>query len=224
MIYCVEDEQNIREIILYTLKSTGFEAEGFEESISFFKALKKQKPALILLDIMLPNTDGVDILRMLKEDAETASIPVIMATAKGTEYDKIKSLDMGADDYLVKPFGMMEMVSRIKAVLRRATPKDQSHTLCFEQIVMNLDEHIVYVNAERIDLTYKEFNLLHVFLSHPNMVFTRTQLFTSVWSADYLGEERTVDMHVSTLRQKLQDAGKCIKTVRGVGYRMEKSV
>lgn len=221
MIWCVEDDTGIRDIEIYTLLSTGFKAKGFSDGASFFEALKYEKPELILLDVMLPGEDGVEILKQLKSSPETCMIPVIMATAKGMEYDKIQSLDLGADDYLVKPFGMMEMVSRVKAVLRRCKPSTVQHLLKTGELTMNLDEHTVTVNEKRVQLTYKEFEILKLFLSHPGMVFTREQLFSDVWGSDYVGETRTVDMHIRTLRQKLDSYGEIIQTVRNVGYRME---
>lgn len=183
--------------------------------------MKTEIPELIILDVMLPGTDGVEILKTLKESSETCSIPVIMATAKGMEYDKIQSLDIGADDYLVKPFGMMEMVSRVKAVLRRCKPASVQHLLKAGGLVMNIDERTVTINGERIELTYKEFEILKLFLSHIGIVFTRERLFADVWGENFVGETRTVDMHIRTLRQKLGKFGENIKTVRSVGYRME---
>ena len=176
---------------------------------------------MIILDIMLPGEDGVELLKFLKDSPDTCRIPVIMATAKGMEYDKIQSLDLGADDYLVKPFGMMEMVSRVKAVLRRCNPTEVEHLLKAGGLVVNLDEHTVTADSERIQLTLKEFELLRLFLSHPGIAFTRDQLFNDIWGADYVSETRTVDMHIRTLRVKLGDYGKMIETVRGVGYRLE---
>lgn len=221
MILCVEDDASIRDIEVYTLNSTGFEAKGVADGDAFRAALREQKPELVLLDVMLPGEDGVSLLQFLKSSPETAEIPVIMATAKGMEYDKIQSLDLGADDYLVKPFGMMEMVSRVKAVLRRCRPAPVQHILKSDGLTVNLDEHTVTADSERVQLTYKEFELLRLFLSHPGVAFTRDQLFSEIWGEDYIGETRTVDMHIRTLRQKLGEYGKCIETVRGVGYRLE---
>ena len=221
MILCVEDDASIRDIEVYTLNSTGFEAKGVADGEAFRAALREQKPELVLLDVMLPGEDGVSLLRFLKSSPETAEIPVIMATAKGMEYDKIQSLDLGADDYLVKPFGMMEMVSRVKAVLRRCRPAPVQHILKSDGLTVNLDEHTVTADSERIQLTYKEFELLRLFLSHPGVAFTRDQLFSEIWGEDYIGETRTVDMHIRTLRQKLGKYGARIETVRGVGYRLE---
>ena len=221
MIWCVEDDPSIRDIEVYALTSTGFEARGFEDGGSFWKALQAEKPELVILDVMLPGRDGVTLLKMMKASEELREIPVIMATAKGTEYDKIQSLDLGADDYLVKPFGIMEMVSRVKAVLRRCKPKISSNLLKLEGLVLNPDEHTVSVDGERIALTYKEYELLHLFLSHPGIAFTREQLLSNVWNTEYFGETRTVDMHIRTLRQKLGRYGHIIETVRNVGYRLE---
>ena len=221
MIWCVEDDSSIRDIEVYALSSTGFDVRGFEDGDSFWKALQSEKPELVVLDVMLPGKDGVTLLRMMKASEELQDIPVIMATAKGTEYDKIQSLDLGADDYLVKPFGIMEMVSRVKAVLRRCKRSAPSNLLKLEGLVLNPDEHTVTVDGERIILTYKEYELLHLFLSQPGIAFTREQLLSSVWNAEYLGETRTVDMHIRTLRQKLGSYGHLIETVRNVGYRLE---
>lgn len=221
MILCVEDDASIRDIEVYTLNSTGFEAKGVADGDAFRAALREQKPELVLLDVMLPGEDGVSLLQFLKSSPETAEIPVIMATAKGMEYDKIQSLDLGADDYLVKPFGMMEMVSRVKAVLRRCRPAPVQHVLKSDGLTVNLDEHTVTADSERVQLTYKEFELLRLFLSHPGVAFTRDQLFSEIWGEDYIGETRTVDMHIRTLRQKLGKYGARIETVRGIGYRLE---
>lgn len=221
MIWCVEDDASIRDIEVYALNSTGYQAKGFEDGASFFEALKKEKPELVLLDVMLPETDGIEILKRMKASFEYCDIPVIMATAKGAEYDKVQSLDLGADDYLVKPFGMMEMVSRVKAVLRRCKPQTLSHVLQVGELCVNYDEHTVTLNGERITLTFKEFELLKLLLSHSGMVFTRDQLYSLIWGSDFCGETRTVDMHIRTLRQKLGEYGDLIETVRNVGYRME---
>lgn len=220
-IWCVEDDASIRDIEVYTLQSTDFQAKGFADAVSFRNALATETPDLIILDIMLPGEDGVELLKFLKENPDTSKIPVIMATAKGMEYDKVHSLDLGADDYLVKPFGMMEMVSRVKAVLRRCKPSDTQHILKVGGLVVNPEEHTVTADGERIQLTLKEFALLRLFLSHPGMAFTRDQLFNDIWGTDYVGETRTVDMHIRTLRGKLGDYGSMIETVRGIGYRFE---
>ena len=221
MIWCVEDDASIREIEVYTLNSTGFQARGFADGATFREALETETPELVLLDVMLPGEDGVSLLRYLRQTPRTQAVPVIMATAKGMEYDKIQSLDMGADDYLVKPFGMMEMVSRVKAVLRRCAPAQQSHRLSSGGVTLDLDGHTVTAEGQRVTLTFKEFELLRLFLAHPGMAYTRDQLFNDVWGADYVGESRTVDMHIRTLRQKLGTCGEHIATVRGVGYRWE---
>lgn len=221
MIYCVEDDASIRDIELYTLRSTGFSAEGFADGEAFFAALSRELPELVILDVMLPKTDGVEILTALKADPRTRDVPVIMATAKGAEYDKIQSLDLGADDYLVKPFGMMEMVSRVKAVLRRSAPRDAARLLTKGGLTVNLTEHTVLVDGARVELTLKEYELLRLFLENPGRVFTRDSLLSEIWGMDYDGETRTVDVHIRTLRQKLNGAGGVIETVRGVGYRLE---
>ena len=221
MIWCVEDDSSIRDIEVYALTSTGFEATGFEDGDSFWNALQSETPELVILDVMLPGKDGVALLKMMKDTEEFRDIPVIMATAKGSEYDKIQSLDLGADDYLVKPFGIMEMVSRVKAVLRRCKPAKATHQLKMNGLVLNPDEHTVTIDGERVILTYKEYELLHLFLSQPGIAFTREQLLTSVWNTEYFGETRTVDMHIRTLRQKLGNYGHIIETVRNVGYRLE---
>ena len=221
MIWCVEDDPSIRDIEVYALSSTGFEARGFEDGDSFWDALQSEKPELVVLDVMLPGRDGVTLLKMMKASEELREIPVIMATAKGSEYDKIQSLDLGADDYLVKPFGIMEMVSRVKAVLRRCRPKTSNSLLKLDGLVLNPGEHTVSIDGERIALTYKEYELLHLFLSQPGIAFTREQLLSNVWNTEYFGETRTVDMHIRTLRQKLGSYGHIIETVRNVGYRLE---
>ncbi len=221
MIWCVEDDSGIRDIEMYALNSAGFETRGFEDGLSIWEALKKEKPELIILDVMLPGMDGIEILSRLKDEAEYRGIPVIMATAKGQEYDRIRGLDLGADDYIVKPFSVMEMVSRVKAVLRRSQTQQVSKLLKVGGLVVNLDEHTVVADGNRVQLTYKEFELLRIFLSHPGMVYTRDQLFSQVWNMDYMGDSRTLDSHIRTLRQKLGDYGKRIETVRNVGYRWE---
>ncbi|MEF2811958.1 MAG: response regulator transcription factor [Oscillospiraceae bacterium] len=222
MIFCVEDDAGIRDLMIYTLNASGFRAVGFENSREFYAALADDTPELIMLDIMLPGEDGISILKRLKADARTADIPVIMATAKGNEYDKVIGLDLGADDYLAKPFGMMEMASRVRAVLRRSgRAAEKQQLIRVGGLEMNLGEHIVTADGIRIQLTLKEFELLHTFMTSPGRAFTREQLLSSVWSEDFLGETRTVDVHVGTLRQKLGSCGKYIRTVRGVGYKLE---
>ncbi|WP_251317522.1 response regulator [Flintibacter muris] len=221
MIFCVEDDESIRSLELYALNAAGFEARGFEDGGSFLEALQTEKPELVLLDVMLPGTSGVELLKLMRQPGENREIPVIMATARGAEYDKIQSLDLGADDYLVKPFGMMEMVSRVKAVLRRCRPRQERDVLTAKELSMDLTERTVTAGGRRIALTYKEFELLRLFLSAPGVAFTREKLLASVWDAEFSGETRTVDMHIRTLRQKLGNYGGMIETVRNVGYRLE---
>lgn len=221
MIYCVEDDESIQSLELYTLRSAGFEAEGFVDGDCFLAALRCGKPELVILDVMLPGKSGVELLRELKASGDTGDIPVIMATAKGAEYDKIQSLDLGADDYLVKPFGMMEMVSRVRAVLRRCQPKHDRNVLTAGGLTVDLKKYTVTADGERLVLTFKEFELLRLFLTHPGAAFTREQLLSTVWGVGYTGETRTVDMHIKTLRQKLGVYSGMIETVRGVGYRWE---
>ena len=223
MIWCVDDDSTIREIEVYTLEQTGFEARGFSDGISVLEALKTELPDLIILDIMMPEMDGLEVLRKLRAEEEYKNIPVIMATAKGTEMDKIGGLNSGADDYLVKPFGVMEMVARVNAVLRRAAPKTQSvsNDKTIGHITLKENEHMVYVDSEKIELTHKEFEMLRLFIKNPNMVFSRDKIMSSIWGTDYIGETRTVDVHIKTLRQKLGAAGGQIKRVIGVGYRLE---
>ena len=222
MIFCVEDDAGIRDLMIYTLNASGFRAVGFENAKEFYAALADDTPELIMLDIMLPGEDGISILKRLKADARTADIPVIMATAKGNEYDKVIGLDLGADDYLAKPFGMMEMASRVRAVLRRSgRAAEKPQLIRVGGLEMNLGEHSVTADGIRVQLTLKEFELLHTFMTNPGRAFTREQLLSSVWCEDFMGETRTVDVHVGTLRQKLGGCGKYIRTVRGVGYKLE---
>lgn len=220
MIFCVEDDASIRDIEVYALTSSGFEAKGFEDGNSFLTALGQEIPELVVLDVMLPGVDGIEILKRMRGDSRYSSIPVVMATAKGAEYDKIKGLDLGADYYLTKPFGVMELVSCVKAVLRRCKPEPK-HILKLGGLLLNPDEHTVTADGERVVLTFKEFELLKLFMSHPGIAYTRDGLMEQVWGVDYLGETRTVDMHIRTLRQKLGKYGELIETVRGVGYRLE---
>ena len=223
MVWCVEDDASIRDIEVYALSSAGFEARGFEDGSSFYAAItgEKEKPQLIVLDVMLPGIDGIELLRRIRANAALKQIPIVMATAKGSEYDKIQGLDLGADYYLTKPFGVMEFISCVKAVLSRCGAEDEKGTLNACGISMNTLEHTVSADGERITLTYKEYELLKLFLSHIGTAFTREQLMERVWGTDYMGETRTVDMHIRTLRQKLGKCGESIKTVRNVGYRME---
>lgn len=221
MIYCIEDDNGIRELIVYTLSASGFEAKGFADSQSFWSAVKEETPQLILLDIMLPNEDGISILKKIRSNGKTADIPVIMETAKETEYDKVVALDLGADDYLTKPFGMMEMVSRVRAVLRRTSKNEEKKNLKLDDLEINTSQHIVYANGKEVYLTLKEYDLLKLFMENIGRAFTRDQLLSSVWGTEFVGETRTVDVHIGTLRTKLGSCGDYIKTVRGVGYRME---
>lgn len=220
VIYCVEDESNIRELMVYTLKASGFDAQGFENSEGFWSAVREQQPELIILDIMMPGEDGLTVLKKLRGSPATADIPVILATARDSEYDKVIGLDSGADDYLAKPFGMMEMVSRIKAVLRRTAPK-KSNVLTCGKLSLDGNRHAVTVNGKPVMLTLKEFDLLKLFMDHPGQVFTRSHLLSEVWGTGFSGETRTVDVHIGTLRTKLFEVGDLIQTVRGVGYKME---
>lgn len=219
MIWCVEDDASIRDIEVYALQSTGLEAKGFEDGDSFLSALKKELPDLVILDVMLPRTDGIEVLKILRNTADYAEIPVIMATAKGAEFDKVQGLDLGADDYLVKPFGMMEMVSRVKAVLRRCKPKNPANTMRARELELNVAERIVTINGNKISLTYKEFEMLSLFMKNRGRVFSRDMLYNEIWGEDYVGETRTVDVHIRTLRQKLGEYGEMIETVRHVGYK-----
>lgn len=220
MIFCVEDDTSIREIEVYTLKSAGYEAEGFSDGQEFFASLDKTLPDLIILDVMLPGEDGVSILKKLKKAGRTSQIPVIMATAKGAEYDKVQSLDLGADDYLVKPFGMMEMLSRVKAVLRRVK-KEEDKVIALSGITISPETHRVYANGKEVVLTMKEFELLYALMSYPGIAFSRERLLAEVWELSYESETRTVDAHIKTLRQKLGEAGEAIETIRGLGYRFK---
>ena len=221
MIYCVEDDDAIRELMIYSLKTAGFEARGFVDAEAFWPVIEQELPDLVLLDVMMPGQDGISILQQLRSQSYTRDLPVVMATARGTEIDKVQSLDLGADDYLVKPFGMMEMISRIKAVLRRSQ-RNQPLDLCyFGDIQMDVERHKVSVRNRKVELTLKEFELLHILLKAPQKVFSRQELLDRVWGQDFLGETRTVDVHIGTLRHKLGSAGGYIKTVRGVGYQLE---
>ena len=221
MIFVVEDDPNIRELVTYTLQSTGFDACGFENGSEFLKALSDgEKPELVLLDIMLPGEDGLEILKKLKNSSKTKDIPVIMVTAKGSEYDKVVGLDSGADDYVTKPFGMMELISRIKAVLRRSGKQQDKTKLSVGGISLDTKKHEVKVDGEQVVLTLKEFELLEKLMRNQGIVLTRDQLLTEIWGYDFDGETRTVDVHIRTLRQKLGEQGSLVKTVRGVGYRI----
>ncbi len=221
MVWCVDDDSTIREIEVYTLEQTGFAARGFADGVSMLEALEDEIPELIILDIMMPELDGIEVLKRLRSEPLYKDIPVIMATAKGTEMDKIGGLNMGADDYLVKPFGVMQMVARVKAVLRRSVKTVESDGITVGSITLKEKEHKVISDGEKIELTHKEFEILKLFMQNPNMVFSRDKLMSEIWGMDYICETRTVDMHIKTLRQKLGSAGSQIKTVIGVGYRLE---
>ncbi len=220
MIYCVEDDASIRELVVYTLQSTGFEAQGMSDAQSFYDALKVTLPELVILDIMLPGEDGLSILKHIRGSEKTKDIPVIVASAKGTEYDKVIGLDIGADDYIPKPFGMMELVSRVRAVLRRSALKNTSQQIAVGDIRLNTQNHMVFSDGKEVVLTLKEFELLRTMMENPGRVFTRDTLLGDIWGYGFDGETRTVDVHIRTLRQKLGDAGDQIETVRGVGYRI----
>ena len=224
MIWCVDDDNTIRDLEVYTLEQTGFQAKGFTDGISMLNALEFETPELIILDIMLPEMDGVEVLKKIRADKKHKNIPIIMATAKGTEMDKIGGLNSGADDYLVKPFGVMEMVARVKAVLRRMAKAEDEGSLVVGNISMKEKEHMVFVQGEKVELTHKEFEMLKFFMEHREVVFSRDELMNNIWGMSYVAETRTVDMHIKTLRQKLGSAGVQIKTVIGVGYRLESEV
>lgn len=221
MIFCVEDDSGIRDLMVYALNAAGLEAAGFDSGASLEDALRERRPSLILLDIMLPGQDGLSILKKLRARTDTADIPIIMATAKGTEFDRVTGLDLGADDYLSMPFGMMEMVSRVRAVLRRAGPKAPPQALRTGGLELDLEGCAAYVDGARSALTRKEYLLLRTLMERPGRVFTRGQLLEAVWGTDHMGETRTVDVHIATLRTKLGEYGRQIETVRGLGYRME---
>lgn len=218
LIYVVEDDVNIREIEQYALKNGGFETVGFESGKEFFKVVEEKVPNLIILDIMLPDEDGLEILAQLRQKSATKRVPIIMVTAKSSEIDKVKGLDLGADDYLTKPFGVMELISRVKALLRRTKEFTEESRLEYEQITMDLDKHSVSVDGKVCELTFKEFELLKTLILNQGIVLSRDKIMDLVWGFEYEGESRTVDMHIKTLRQKLGEAGSVIKTVRNVGY------
>lgn len=220
MIFCVEDDRNIRELLVYTLSTTGYQAQGFDSGKELFQELKNNRPELILLDIMLPGEDGYAILDKLKANSSTKEIPVIMVTAKGAEFDKVKGLDAGADDYITKPFGMMEFLARVKAVLRRSGQKQGEKELYCGSLTILVERHEVQENGRLVELTLKEFEVLKYLVENKGIVLTRDQLLGHVWGYDFDGETRTVDVHIRSLRQKLGDAGALIETVRGVGYRI----
>lgn len=220
MIYILEDDNSIRELVVYSLKNSGMEAMGFERPADLWKRLEQEKPSLLLLDIMLPEEDGISILKRLRSRADTHKLPIIMLTAKGSEYDKVKGLDAGADDYVTKPFGIMELISRIRALLRRVQEDGAESCYRVKNLEVYPDKHQVKADGRTVELTLKEFELLNLLISHPELVFTREQIQDKIWGYAFDGESRTVDVHIRTLRQKLGECGKLIKTVRGVGYRL----
>lgn len=220
-IFIVEDDKNIREIEAFSLKNSGYEVEEFPNAAEFYKRLEEANPQLIVLDLMLPDEDGLNIVKKLRSSAAWRKIPIILVTAKTTEMDKVKGLDMGADDYLTKPFGVMELISRVKALLRRTMDIDDEKLLVFSNIVLDTEKHLVKVDGEQVELTYKEFQLLKLFLRNAGIVMNRDSIMVKIWGTDYEGESRTLDMHIKTLRQKIGSSGNRIKTIRNVGYVLE---
>lgn len=220
MIYFVEDDNSINEAILYSLKNSGFEAKGFDRPSAFWKAVNEHTPDLVLLDIMLPEEDGLSILRKLRNDSDTAKVPVIMVTAKDAEYDKIIGLDSGADDYMTKPFSMLELISRIKALLRRTNDNSHNEEISIGRLSINPEKHLVTVGDKNITLTYKEYQLLLLLMQNKGVVFSREKLLNKIWGYEFDGENRTVDVHIRTLRTKLGECGNMIETVRGFGYKI----
>jgi len=220
LIYCVEDDKNIRELVVYAMKSGGYEAEGYADANEFRAGLENAKPSLLLLDIMLPETDGLSLLKELRSRKETRDIPVILLTAKGSEYDKVQGLDAGADDYIAKPFGVMELLSRVRAVLRRSIPTEASQDLRIGPLQLSAEQRRVLLGSEELTLTFKEFELLQHLMRNENLVLSRDKLLETIWGYDFEGETRTVDVHIRSLRQKLGDCADMIDTVRGVGYRI----
>ncbi len=218
MIVLLEDDKNIRELVLYTLKNSGFNAIGYSKSSEFYEGLKNITPRLVLLDIMLPEEDGLEVLQKLRKNQDTKKLPVIMLTAKDTEYDKIIALDSGADDYITKPFSMLELVSRIKALLRRTQDSKNNNILIFNKLKLDDDSHIVSIDNKKLDLSLKEYKILKLLLSKQGKVFTRNEILNSVWEYEFIGETRTLDVHIRSLRAKLDEFESYIKTVRGVGY------
>ncbi len=221
MIYIVEDDMGIRELLVYTLNSSGYQTEGFSTPSLFWEAMEQATPQLILLDIMLPEEDGISILEKLRQNPPTCQLPIIMVTAKSAEYDKVKGLDSGADDYITKPFGMMELVARIKALLRRTQSETlSSPTLTYKGITIDVTARTITIQGAPVTVTLKEFELLHLFIKNPGKVYTREDLLEQIWGYTFEGESRTLDVHIRTLRQKLGDCGKHIETVRGIGYKL----
>ncbi len=220
MIYCVEDEGNIRDLIVYALKNSDFDVEGFSSGEELFRAIDEKLPSLVLLDIMLPGEDGLTILKRIRDNPSTEDIPVIMLTAKSSELDKIVGLDIGADDYIVKPFSVLELVARVKAVLRRARPKEDNQLIAIDGVVIDKKKRTVLVEGEPVSLTYKEFELLYYLFRNKNIVLNREMIMAQVWGYDFEGESRTVDVHIASLRHKLKDKASLIETVRNIGYKV----
>lgn len=220
-IYIVEDDKNIREIETFALKNSGYSVYDFECAKNFYEKIKEKVPALIILDIMLPDEDGLEIVRKLRKKQETKRVPIILVTAKTSEIDKVKGLDIGADDYMTKPFGVMELISRVKALLRRSQGMKEERYLSLGKILMDEEKHSVYIEEELCELTYKEYELLKILMQNAGIVLPRNVIMERVWGIDFEGESRTLDMHIKTLRQKLKEEGRKIKTVRNVGYMME---
>lgn len=220
MIYFIEDDKSINEAVFYTLRNSGFEVVGFDYPSKFWKAMNEELPDLILLDIMLPEEDGLEILRKIRKNSKTSKIPVIMVTAKDAEYDKIIGLDNGADDYMTKPFSMMELVSRIKALLRRTQSDTTSELITIDNLTLDPEKHIVTADGKNITLTYKEYQMLLLLMQNKGVVFSRDKLLNKIWGYEFDGENRTVDVHIRTLRTKLGNCGKLISTVRGFGYKI----
>lgn len=220
-IWCIEDDININNLVVYALESAGYDAQGFVTYADFDTAMKTARPDMVILDVMLPDMDGMEILRQLRENSLTRNIPVIMLTAKTAEIDKVRALDMGADDYVSKPFGVMELLSRIRAVMRRAAPRSEDEMITCGNVAVVPSQHKVTVDGVQVDLTLKEYNLLYLMVTNQGQVFSRKQLMDKVWGDSYVGESRTIDMHIKTLRHKLETGGDIIKTVRGVGYKAE---
>lgn len=221
LIYIVEDDKNIREIESYALKNSGYAVEEFEKAKPFENRLAERVPDLVLLDVMLPDKDGIEVLKKIRRNPDTKRLPVIMVTAKSTEIDKVKGLDSGADDYITKPFGIMELISRVKAILRRTHLVEEEKFITLKEIHLDVEKRVVYISGKPCELTYKEFELLKLFMQNAGIVMTRETIMERVWGIDFEGESRTLDMHIKTLRQKMGEAGKSIKTVRNVGYRIE---
>ncbi len=219
-IYLVEDDNSIRELVVYTMQSSGYKASGFEDSKAFWKGLAEKTPDLILLDIMLPDEDGIEILKKIRANSQYQDVPVIMLTAKGTEYDKVIGLDLGADDYIAKPFGMMELISRVKAVLRRVTKETKGTEYKIKNLVMQAEKYAVFVDEKQVALTLKEFELLKLLIENKGIVLSRDRILENIWGYDFDGETRTVDVHIRTLRSKLGSAGELVETVRGIGYKI----